>query len=140
MAKTPAERRLLAEAVVALGVASFAIALLPFRKVASAPRRPEGALPSQREQLRHIDAVRWAVLAAARRVPWRAKCIEQGFAAQWMLRRRAVPSVLHYGVSRRDGGLVAHVWVRSGATDVVGCDNLNDYAEIARFPSGPSEP
>ena len=131
---TSAERWLLIEAVAALAVASFLIALVPFRKVASLARLPEGVPPDPSEQLKRISAVRWAVAAGARRVPWRAKCIEQGFAAQWMLRRRAVPAVLHYGVAKRDGHLVAHVWVRSGPNDVVGCENSSEFAEVARFP------
>jgi hypothetical protein len=32
--------------------------------------------------------------------------------------------------------LVAHVWVRSGPTDVIGCENLADFTEIAQFPPG----
>lgn len=133
---TPAERRLLAEAVAALGVASFLIALAPFRKVAALARLPETSPLAPGEQLERIEAVRWAVAASARRVPWRAKCIEQGFAAQWMLRRRSVPAVLHYGVAKRDGGLAAHVWVRSGANDVIGCENSGDFSEVAQFPPG----
>lgn len=131
---TAAERRLLVEAVIALGVASLLIALLPFRKVAALARLPEAPVPGPREQLAQIEAVRWAVAASARRVPWRAKCIEQGFAAQWMLRRRSVPAVLHYGVAKREDGLAAHVWVRAGANDVVGCENSDEFAEVARFP------
>jgi hypothetical protein len=135
---TGAERRLLAEAVAALGVASLLIALAPFRRVAALARLPEPPAPEADEQLRQIRAVRWAVAASARRVPWRAKCIEQGFAAQWMLRRRAVPAVLHYGVARCDGSLAAHVWVRSGANEVIGCENSAEFAEIAQFPAGVS--
>lgn len=132
---TAAERWLLAEAIAALAVASFLIALAPFRRVAALARLPEASPPAAEEQLRQIEAVRWAVAASARRVPWRAKCIEQGFAAQWMLRRRAVPAVLHYGVAKRDGSLAAHVWVRSGANDVVGCEHSAEFAEVARFPA-----
>lgn len=132
---TSRERWLLAEAVGALAVASFLIAVVPFRKVASLVRLPETTPPDQRTQLERIGAVRWAVAASARRVPWRAKCIEQGFAAQWMLRRRGVPSVLHYGVAKRDEGLAAHVWVRSGASDVIGCENSAEFAEVAQFPA-----
>ena len=131
---TASERRLLAEAVAALGVASFMIALVPFRKVAALARLPEAPQPTPSEQLERIMIVRWAIAASARRVPWRAKCIEQGFAAQWMLRRRAVPAVLHYGVARRYGALAAHVWVRSGANDVIGCENSNEFSEVAQFP------
>lgn len=129
------ERLLLAEAVAVLGVMSFLIALVPFRRVAPIARAPDRAPASEAEQLRWIRAVRWAVAASARRVPWRAKCIEQGFAAHWMLRRRAVPTVIHYGVARRDDGLIAHVWVRSGAVDVIGCENIADYTEMAQFPA-----
>lgn len=133
---TSHERWLLAEAVVTLAAASFLVAAVPFRKLASFARLPETTPPDPAEQASRIRAVRWAVAASARRVPWRAKCIEQGFAAQWMLRRRAVPAVLHYGVAKRDGGLAAHVWVRSGPHDVIGCENSAEFAEVAQFPQG----
>ena len=133
---TAAERRLLVEAVAMLGAASFLIALVPFRKVTLLARLPATSPPAPGEQLERIRAVRWAVAASARRVPWRAKCIEQGFAAQWMLRRRAVPAILHYGVAKREGGLAAHVWVRSGANDVIGCESSGEFSEVAQFPPG----
>lgn len=133
---TSIERRLLTEAVAALAVASFLVATAPFRRVASMARLPRAAPPAPGEQLERIRAVRWAITVSARRVPWRAKCIEQAFAAQWMLRRRAVPAVLHYGVAKRDQGLIAHVWVRSGENDVVGCENSAEFTEVAQFPSG----
>jgi len=41
--RTPEERWLLAEAVAALAVASFLIALVPFRRVALLARLPEAA-------------------------------------------------------------------------------------------------
>ncbi len=132
------ERLLLAEALAMLGAASFLVALAPFRRVAALAREPDGTAPAAAEQLDQIRAVSWAVRACARRVPWRAKCIEQGFAAHWMLRRRAVGSVVHYGVAKRDQGLVAHVWVRSGDADVIGCENLAEFAEVARFPPAAS--
>ncbi len=135
-----AERRLIAEAVAVLAVAALMIALLPFRRVAGLARRPRGAAAERAEQPRLIGEVRWAVAACARRVPWRAKCLEQGFAAQWMLRRRSVPAVLHYGVARRDEGLVAHAWVRAGAADVIGCENEGEFTEVARFPAADPGP
>ena len=141
MRKTPritslsaAESLLIMEAIATLAVASLMVAFAPFGRVAKLARHPENPPPTLSEQVRHIRAVRRAVAACAHRVPWRAKCIEQGFAAHWMLRRRSIGTVLHYGVARRDTGLIAHVWVRSGSTDVIGCENLADFAEVARFP------
>jgi len=46
---TASERRLLAEAVAALGVASFMIALVPFRKVAALARLPGAPQPTPSE-------------------------------------------------------------------------------------------
>lgn len=131
---TWAQRRLAAEAVVALAVARLLFAVLPFAKAASLVQSPNHEAPTAAERQIHIAAVRRAILAVARRVPWRAMCLEQGFATHWMLRRRSIPAVLHYGVKMRDGELKAHVWVRSENTDIIGCENRAEFAEIAQFP------
>ena len=134
---SPAQRRLVAEACFALAAAAFAIALLPFRRIAArAACHVVDAAIGEEERRRRVAEVSWAVAGCARRVPWRAKCFEQGLAAQWMLGRRRVPSVLHYGIAKRgDEGLVAHVWLRSGGLDVVGCEDKDDFTELARFPA-----
>ncbi len=77
--------------------------------------------------------LRRSVLALARRVPWRALCFEQGIAAHLLLRRRQLATTLHYGAATIDGELQAHVWVTSGSTEVVGCENKNRFAQIAQF-------
>jgi hypothetical protein len=131
----PVERRLAVEAVLALGAAAFVVAVFSFRRIAEAATRGSaGFAGSDPDRARQVARVRWAVGACARRVPWRAKCFEQGIAAQWMLRRRGVPSILHYGVARGKDELTAHVWLTSGALEVVGCENKGDFAELARFP------
>src|SRR5262245_47184141 len=85
------DRMLVLEAVLWLGVASLAIAILPFRNVGRLAgisiRRPE--LPLQ-TRLTEVRRIRWAVVASARRVPWHAMCFQQGLATQFMLRRRGI--------------------------------------------------
>ena len=136
-ALSAAERRLLIEATFALGIASFAIAVLPFRRIAAAAaRRVIASAAADDVRRREIARIRWAIGACARRLPWRTKCFEQGLAAQWMLGRRQIATTLHYGVARsEDRGLIAHVWLRSGSLDVVGCENSGDFSELARFPA-----
>jgi hypothetical protein len=69
-------------------------------------------------------------------VPWRALCFQQGLAAQLMLRRRGIPSVLYYGAAQEDRtGLCAHVWVRDGEIDVIGGEIAHRFAILATFPS-----
>jgi hypothetical protein len=52
-----------------------------------------------------------------------------------MLRRRGIPSVLYYGAAQDDQtGLSAHVWVRDGDVDVIGCEIAYRFAILAAFP------
>jgi len=123
---------MLAEALAALVLASLAIALLPFRRVAaaaSAPRR--GPARTDPETVRRA---RSAVTGWARRVPWRAVCFQKGLALHWMLRRRGIASTLLYG-ARRDGeGLAAHVWVDVEGETVIGGEVAPVFGCLARFP------
>ena len=131
-----AQRRLLLEATAALAFAALAIALFPFRRIAAAAGKPVAEVAQgEMHRSQQVALVRWAVTACARRLPWRTKCFEQGLAAQWMLGRRSVSSTLFYGVARSQRGLIAHVWLKAGPLDVVGCENSGDFSEIARFPA-----
>ena len=129
------DRVLLLESVLWLTIASLAIAILPFPRIAAiASRRPlvishEGG----NEDL--VGRIRWAIAAASSRVPWRAVCFQQGLAAHLMLRRRGINSVLYYGAAHTtDSTLAAHVWVRADDLDVVGCEEASKYALLAAFP------
>jgi hypothetical protein len=72
----------------------------------------------------------WAIGAVARRLPLRLLCYESGIAAFRMLSRRGLAAAFHYGVSRDDGGLTAHVWVTSGPLPVVGCGTAHGFREV----------
>ena len=115
-----------AEAMAGVLVASLVVRAVPFRRVMRRSRRAADT--------GSIAEIHRVVLAAARRVPWRAMCYEQGLTAAWMLRRRGFAADVHYGAAKIDGRLKAHVWVRSGGKDVVGCENSDEYALLARFP------
>lgn len=120
-----------AEAMAGIVTASLLIRAVPFRRVMRWTLRP--AAPRTADDAT-IALVRRTTLAAARRVPWQALCFEQGLTAAWMLRRRGFAAQVHYGAATIDGALKAHVWVRSGGKDVVGCENADEYALLARFP------
>jgi hypothetical protein len=109
----------------------LAIRLVAFRRLAGAIGKPaDGRQASDGELTPIVRAIR----AWSRRLPWRTKCFEEGLTAHWMLRRRGLTSTLHYGAATIDGALKAHVWVRSGSRDVIGCEIASDFAPLARFP------
>ena len=106
---------LLGEAFVAMVVARVMLAVVPVRWILRGQRGSGGdAVGGVRSE------VGWAVAAVARRSPVGLVCFPQCLAAGWMLRRRGVGSVLHYGVRREDGRLLTHTWLESGGVQVVG--------------------
>lgn len=135
-----ARRALLIEAVVCLALARLALVLLPFRWVAAhlgevcSPTVAAGRLrqsigdPQDAETAR---AVGWAVRKMADRVPFRAVCLQQGVAAKMMLRRRGIPSALHFGVARQPAGLDAHAWLDTAGVRVTGYPVGNRFTELA---------
>lgn len=128
------DRRLTLEAALILALAALCVALLPFRTLAKLASQPPRSAPTE-PPAETIKAVRNAVIRSARRMPFRAKCFEQGLAAVWMLRRRGVVTALHYGMTKLDGIFVSHVWVTVGERGVIGCENRDEFRELARFPS-----
>lgn len=126
-------RHLLAEACGCLALASAAVALLPFRRAVRLGGA-RAALPVAGEgDHGQVEAVRNAVDSAASRLPFRAKCFERALAARMMLRRRGIATTLFYGARIEGEGLSAHVWLRSGDTDVIGCDNAAQFQPLAQF-------
>ena len=129
-------RLLRLEATFWLAIAKLAIAVLPFRQVGLLASRPirQTEIPRQ-THVNGVRRIRWAISASATRVPWRALCFQQGLAAQLMLRRRGIPSVLYYGAAQDDrDGLSAHVWVRDGDVDVIGGEIADHFTILATFP------
>jgi hypothetical protein len=131
-----ADRFLLLEATISLAVAGLVIAVLPFGHLGRLAGLPVcRQVPPQQTRMKAARRVAWAIAACSRWVPWRAKCFQQGLAAQFMLRRRGIPSVLYYGAAPdAQRGLSAHVWVRDRDVDVIGGEIASRYAVLAMFP------
>ena len=124
-----ARRKLLCRAAWWLSVASASVALLPFNRAIRI-----GCIKRSTERGQSIESIVWAIEAAARRLPWRTMCIEQGIAAQRLLRSSGLEAVLHYGARHRlqDGRLEAHVWGSVGGA-VVGNGDTAGFAEVATY-------
>ena len=122
-----------AEAAVALSVASLAIAILPFRWIV---RSMGSSTADNMRCAADVQAVRIAVRRASRRLPWRIVCFQEALAVHWMLRVRGNPSRLHYGLKQADGRLTAHVWVTLAGAAVIGEEAYEGHVCVAVFPTG----
>jgi hypothetical protein len=137
---SPSQRRLIFESLFLLAVTRCLIVMLPFSAVSRLASRPisKPSLISADTRAALLRQVRTAVLVCAPRVPWRAKCFEQGLTAHLMLRRRGIPTVLCYGALQDlERGLLAHVWVLDGDHYVIGGELAPQYRLLMTFPKMP---
>lgn len=157
---SPAERRLLLEAVMWLWLVRMATAMLPYRRVASLLRLTQSAASNvspastvdRGADRGHrdadtsggrdadasgggdADAIGWAVQGAAGRTPWPSTCLVQSLAGYLMLRRHGVPSVVYLGVAKdATGEFTAHSWLRCGERIVTGGGSYQRYSAIAAY-------
>jgi hypothetical protein len=131
------ERLWLVEAALAIGVSSLAIRLMPFRRLARLlewTSKYKPTPPGSCELL--VGRAGWAIELASRAAPWKTLCFQKGLALHWMMRRRNVETILHYGVARQpEKGLTAHVWISFKGSDVMGGEVADQFACVASFPS-----
>ena len=127
------QRRLLCEAVICLAVARLSVVLVPARLLTAwLVNCPRTAGNSAGQVL--LREIRFAVITAARNVPWNAVCLPQAIAGKLMLARRGHASTLHLGVGRTPaGGLLAHAWLEADGQIVVGELGIRGMTPVARF-------
>jgi len=108
-ALTPTERRLLAEALALLPVATVSLRLVGLRRTQALLQRflRESSL---REGI-DAPAVARLVSIAARHGPVRATCLPASVALDSLLRRYGMRGRLRLGVRRHQGRLEAHAWI-----------------------------
>lgn len=138
MRLSTSNKLVLGEGLLGIVAASVAIKILPFRRTVELmqARIGDNRPPDAPERDRLVGQCRWAVRAWADRVPWRAVCFQRGLALHLMLRRRGIPSVLHYGVAQDESeGLRAHVWVDVGGRTVLGGEEAPKFTRVASFPA-----
>jgi hypothetical protein len=127
---------LLAETLAMVAISAMAIRMLPFRWVIAIAARPLVGREPCDQDTRLIADLRWAIDALAKRVPWRTVCFQKALALHFLLRRRHLPSLLHYGVRQTAGeGLSGHVWVSVRGASVIGDGVAGEFHCLATFPS-----
>lgn len=135
-------RMLLAEAAACLLIARLALIFIPFARLARsfgafeppAQAAPRAHVANAPEQARLAAEIGWAVTQAARYVPANAACLPQAMAARSMLKRRGVPSVVHFGAAKgQDRSFETHAWLDAAGVEVTGYRTAKNFAEIACF-------
>jgi len=139
----PRQQMLVVEASVSMLVARVSLAIFPFRRVAkglgafvppSDPRvlrRGEGASEHDAQMARLIGR---AVRSSAPWMPFKSVCLQQAMAAHAMLKRRGIPSVMHFGAGKSDEKPIdAHAWLDAAGVKVTGYPVASTMAELGCF-------
>jgi hypothetical protein len=136
-------RALIVEAALWLLAARLALIFVPFPHLARrlgvfVPPSDSRALQASRQGAEADVAlareVSWATTRAAHHVPFKAVCLPQAITARMMLRRRGVPSVLHFGAAKgKDKPIDAHAWLDAAGVKVTGYPVAAEFAELACF-------
>lgn len=129
---------MIAEVVFALALARSAVLALPFAWVARCLGIQKNSNEAEEvctESTSPSDARRIGAIIrkVGCRVPWKCKCLEYAIAAKLLLKRRAIPSTVYFGVRNENGELKAHAWLRSGAVIVTGGENHRHFTVINVF-------
>lgn len=134
----PARRRLLLRAVGALCETAIRVRLVPFPRIAAllgpmeAPR-PEAATPTADETAR-AQAIRWAIGAAARRLPFECACLTRALAAHRLAREEGLAPRLHMGAEPgQNGAAETHAWLTVAGIGVTGFPLPPRVVEIGCF-------
>lgn len=142
VAMEPGLKLMVLEAVLALLLARLALQIVPFARLSHRfgefvpPQDPRIALRRKGDDasVRIAAQVRRAVHSATRHVPFKAVCLPQAMAAQAMLRRRGIASVMHFGAGFGESRpLDAHAWLDAAGVPVTGYPPDPKFSEIACF-------
>lgn len=124
------------EAAALLLVARLAVRIVPFRwLVPWFERRPRGRQvrgPARRQARREV---RQAIARAGERLPGSTLCLPRAIAAQTMLRRRGLRTVLYCGAVTGASTSTYHAWVKDGRAPVVGVQRGRQYLPLLSYPS-----
>ena len=116
--------------VPAIGLGLWACGLQAMRRRLATSTRPT-TLVDEATIRRLSQMPRW-ISIAARRSPWRAKCLTRSLALQWILRRHGMESDLRLGVRREGAVVLAHAWIDCAA--LPGLDPAAQASGYAAFP------
>ncbi|MEP3052407.1 MAG: lasso peptide biosynthesis B2 protein [Erythrobacter sp.] len=77
-----------------------------------------------------LDRLSFTIPRTAGRMPWRADCLVQAFAAQDILASKSIGSAVVIGVKNDDcDGFAAHAWLECGSRTITGGE-IQGYAEL----------
>jgi len=131
----PRRKRLLHAALARLILVRIGLSLLPLQTL----QRLSSKTARQDLSDASLDELRWALLAAARRLPG-TRCLPRALVLQGLMARAGLSGQLCIGVAKDPGNaLEAHAWVLYEDLPVLDEPELERYSLLSVFPVNPAK-
>ncbi|MDQ3508123.1 MAG: lasso peptide biosynthesis B2 protein [Actinomycetota bacterium] len=128
LALPPRKQAVLIQAAILLASVRISLKTMPFQKARSLVDRISESSGSANKP-EAVEDIVWAVDVLGKRMP--GSCLTQAFAARILLGRRGVPTRLHIGAVKEEGGrFLAHAWLESNGQIVIGGHELERYTPL----------
>ena len=132
-----ADKWLLAQVYVLLGVTRLAINTLSFPRLARhfGPHKVETPAAAAPADLAAARRIAWAIQRVSPYTPWKSNCYPQALTAKLLLRQRCIPSTLYLGAAFKADktGMEAHAWLRCGPLYVTGGKGDENFGTLGVF-------
>ncbi len=132
-----ADRFLLLEAFLRLGVMRAVLLVVPFKYIAPRLGRQTLDLPEDPDQGDFPEWTRrvsWAVETAAGQTPWQSACLAQAITGKFMLKQCGLETRLFLGMKKGpDGKLSAHAWLKAGNGILIGASGHETFTVLSVF-------
>jgi hypothetical protein len=116
------ERRLLAQAWLALHIIRAALWIVPFETILASCQRVQVSPQPAPARQSSVAAFRlaWLVNAASRYSLAKSSCLHDALALSWLMGRQGIPSTVQIGVMRPRRDFAAHAWVEHDGQIILG--------------------
>lgn len=127
------DKTLLFEAAITLFWVKMMVVFFPLRWYSGLLGKEHAESPENLFINDMVIKISRAIVRGRKAFPWKTLCLCEAVTAKIMLNRRQVVSTLYLGVAKEKGTLIAHAWLRCGASYVTGKRGMEKFTVVSTF-------
>lgn len=127
-------KRLFIKVLLLSGIYRICILTVPMKRLKTfmGTLNEESDQEETAERYRQVAKISNAVMRVCGHTPWKSKCFVRALTAQYLLKKKRIPSTLYLGVGVDGNDMKAHAWIRSGKCYLTGGSG-EGYTVVAKF-------
>jgi len=116
------------------GLIRVAILVIPFKYLSNVLGKHMQESPTIENEKKLVLALRigWIVETVSGYTLWKSQCLVKAIAGKLLLRQYGIANTLYLGLTKCDGKIVAHAWLRCGEKMITG-GQVAGYTVVGKF-------